>query len=202
MSSPSSQGQALPGDGDGSPHPQDNGGGAGKWKGAGTRPRLPRGRRGGWGWVPASARTMEGDAGVTEGSWDERWIVVPVFPRAGSLRGTGMGPRMREDNGKGGGSNGRELGRKMDCRPRLPEGRLFAGDGDGSPHPRGQRDGDGSPHAGQWRGRGINGRELTEGSWDERWIVVPVFPGAGSSRGTGMGPRIREDNGRGMRAKR
>ena len=62
----------------------------------------------------------------------------------GSVRGTGMGPRMREDNGRGAG--------------------------------------------------------LTEGSWDERWIVVPA--GVGSSRGTGMGPRIREDNGRGMRAKR
>ena len=33
--------------------------------------------------------------------------------------GMGMGPRIREDNGRGRGSIGRELGRKMDCRPRL-----------------------------------------------------------------------------------
>ena len=55
--------------------------------------------------------------------------------------GMGMGPRIREDNGRGRGSSGRELGRKMDCRPRLHGGRLFAGDGDGSPHPRGQWEG-------------------------------------------------------------
>ena len=77
---------------------------------------------GGRGWVPACARTTGRGAGVTEGSWDERWIVVPVFPRAGSLRGS-----IREDNGKGGGSNGRELGRKMDCRPRLPREALCGG---------------------------------------------------------------------------
>ncbi len=87
-------------------------------------------------------------AGVTEGSWDERWIVVPGFTWAGSLRGTGMGPRMREDNGGGCGSNGRELGRKMDSRPCLHGGRLFAGDGDGSPHPRGQWEGDASEAVG------------------------------------------------------
>ena len=70
---------------------------------------------------------MGGGAGVAEGSWDERWIVVPVFTGAGSVQGTGMGPRIREDNGRGRGSIGRELGRKMDCRPRLHGGRLFAG---------------------------------------------------------------------------
>ena len=41
------------------------------------------------------------------------------------------------------------------------------------------------------------GRGSMEGSWDERWIVVPGFTGAGSVRGMEMGPRIREDNGRG-----
>ena len=145
MSSPSSQGQALRGGRGWVPASARTMGEVRESrKGAGTKDGLSspssRGQAlcGGWGWVPASARTMEGDAGVTEGSWDERWIVVPVFPRAGSSRGTGMGPRIREDNGRGCGSNGRELGRKMDCRPRLPRGRLCAGDGDGSPHPRGQ----------------------------------------------------------------
>ena len=56
---------------------------------------------GGWGWVPASARTTGGGAGGSEGSWDERWIVVPVFTGVGSVRGMGMGPRIREDNGRG-----------------------------------------------------------------------------------------------------
>ena len=61
---------------------------------------------GGRGWVPASARTMGGGAGKSAGSWDERWIVVPVFLGAGAVRGTGMGSRIREDNGRGRGSSG------------------------------------------------------------------------------------------------
>ena len=40
--------------------------------------------------------------------------------------GMEMGPRIREDNGRGRGRIGRELGRKMDCRPRLHEGRFCA----------------------------------------------------------------------------
>ena len=93
--------------------------------------------------------------------------------------GMGMGPRIREDNGRGRGSIGRELGRKMDCRPRLHGGGLCAGDGDGSPHPRGQ-----------WEGAREFGRELGRG-----WIVVPVFTGA-LCGGWGWVPAC-EDNGRG-----
>ena len=45
------------------------------------------------GWVPASARTREGDGG---------WVPVPVFTGQ-ALRGhdEGMGPRIREDKGGG-----------------------------------------------------------------------------------------------------
>ena len=84
-----------------------------------------------------------------------------------------MGPRIREDNGRGRGSIGRELGRKMDCRPRLHGGRLCAGDGDGSPHPRGQREG---------------AREYRKGVGTKDGLSSPASRGVGSSREWGWVP--------------
>ncbi len=65
----------------------------------------------------------------------------------------------------------------MDSRPRLHEGRLYAGDG--SPHPRGQREVWGDGEGVNVREGGPRGTPLREVGW-----------------GTRMGPRIREDNGR------
>ena len=72
--------------------------------------------------------------------------------------GTGMGPRIREDNGWG----------WIPASVFTGTGSL-RGDGDGSPHPRGQRVGGGFP--------------------------LPSSRGQALCGGTGMGPRIREDNG-------
>ena len=76
-------------------------------------------------------------------------------------RGGGMGPRIREDTGRGRGGNGIP-------RLRFATFRMTCVGGDGAPHPRGQRG-------------GVGGR-----------------PGGTALRGTGegMGPRMREDNGR------
>ena len=180
----------------------------------------------GWrGWVPASGRTTGGDG------------FVPASSRGWALcgrMGTGMGPRMREDNGRGW---------ILAC--------VFAGGGygDGSPHARGQRKGVDSslrlcgggtgmgPRMREDNGEGmdsslrLHGGGLFAGmmgvSWEggwvpafartteagvrgwvpacarttgEGWILACVFAGVGPVReGTGMGPRMREDNGRGWK---
>ena len=116
--------------------------------GAGSRIRLHGGRfsAGGRGWVPASAEKTDGGEGGR------------MVDRMALRVGDGMGPRIREDNG-GGWVSASVFTRASSSR----------GDGDGFPHPRGQRGGDGFPHPSS-RGQALRG-------------------------GTGMGPRIREDNG-------
>ena len=81
-------------------------------------------------------------------------------------------------------------------------------------HPRGQREGDGSPHARGDNGRGRipafvfagvscergdgDGSPHVRGGQREGRVPVFVFTGVGCEQGgTGMGSRMREDNGRG-----
>ena len=103
--------------------------------------------------------------------------------------GTGMGPRIREDNGGG----------WIPASVVTGAGSL-RGDGDGSPHPRGQRVGVDSRFRRHW-GQALCGKtgmgprireDMTGGPVDSRfrrhWGQAPCG-------GTGMGPRIREDNG-------
>ena len=77
--------------------------------------------------------------------------------------GTGIGPRIREDNGWG-----------VDSRFRRHWGQAFCGgDGDGSPHPRGQREGMDSRfrlHGGQalCGGTGMGPRIREDNGWG--WI--------------------------------
>ena len=74
----------------------------------------------------------------------------------------GMGPRIREETREGSG-----------FPPASSRGRAVSGgEGDGSPHPRGEREGSGLPFSSS-RGQAVSG-------------------------GKGMGPRIREENGRGV----
>ena len=79
--------------------------------------------------------------------------------------GTGMGPRIREDNG----GRGRF--------PNRPYTGMVVGDRVGSPHARGQRErGDGSPRSrGQGRGggSGVGGGRCRRGEGGRRW--VPAF---------------------------
>ena len=181
---------------DGSPHPRGHG------RGMGSRPRLHGGQalgrdgnNGGGGirgWVPASARTREGE-----------WVPALVFT-GGRLSvgtteaGAGMGPRIREDTGGGfpvftGGRLWREQRRRGlgdgSPHPRghgrggvphvsgvgSPWEQRSRGHGDGSPHPRGHGRGDGFPPSSS---RGVGS------SWEQR-----------RRGGMGMGPRIREDTG-------
>ncbi len=84
----------------------------------------------------------------------------------------------------------------------LPSSRgqaLLRGDGDGSPHPRGQREGDGFPlpssrgQALPAEGRGwVPASARTTGGGG---FPLPSSRGQALCGGTGMGPRIREDNG-------
>ena len=133
------------GDGDGSPHTR------GQRVGVDSRfrrhgDRLPAGGRG---WVPASARTTGGGG-----------FPLPSSRGQAPCGGTGMGPRIREDNGWG-----------WIPASVVTGAGFLRGDGDGSPHPRGQRVGMDSRFRLHW-GQALRG-------------------------GTGIGPRIREDNGGG-----
>ncbi len=162
------------GDGDGSPHPR------GQREEDGFPPPSSRGQAGGWGWVPASARTTGGDG----------------FPFASSRGqavsgGTGMGPRIREDNGRGWvpvcvftGAGCERGGRGW-----VPaSARTTGGDGFPSASSRGQAVSGGTgmgPRIREDNGRGVGC------SW------FSSSRGQAVSGGKGMGPRIREDNGRG-----
>ena len=191
----------------------------------GSRTRLHESRifAGGWGWVPAFARTTGGgedqfpptvfarvgsprDDGDGDGSpppqgqrEGERMNSRLPSSRGQVLRGMmGMGPRLREDNGRGRGWV------PAYC---LREGRFSAGGGgwvpafarttgggeDGFPptvfarvgSPRDDGDGDGSPPSrGQREGERMNSR-------------LPSSRGQVLRGMMGMGPRLREDNGRG-----
>ena len=122
---PSSLGAGFArGDGDGSPHPR------GQRVGVDSRFREDNG----WGWIPASVftggRLCAGGRGWVPAS--ARTTGGGGFPLPSSLGqafcgGTGMGPRIREDNGWGW------------IPASVVTGTGFLrGDGDGSPHPRGQ----------------------------------------------------------------
>ena len=134
---------------------------------------------GGWQWgsgmaLPAYARTTEGG-----------WIPASVFAGAGSPWGDGDGsphtrgqrvggiPVFRGEAYRGGRgwvrASARTTGGGIPAY--VLRAGLTAGGGDGSPHPRGQRVGGGFP--------------------------LPSSRGRLSVGGMGMGPRIREDNGRG-----
>ena len=115
--------------------------------------------RGGRGWVPASARTTGGGG-----------FPLPSSRGQAFCGGTGMGPRIREDNGWG----------WIPASVFTGAGSL-RGDGDGSPHPRGQRVGVDS------RFRRHGGR-LSAG----RRGLVPASAGTTG----GVGSRIRRHGGR------
>ena len=115
----------------------------------GERPRgTPLRGKGLRGWVPASARTTEGDGRFANRpyggwGWGKLWGEEGGRPRGTPLRGKGMGPRILEDNG-----GGRAV--------REPPLRGM-GEGDGSPHPRGQRRGTGGSRTAR-TGDGERGR--------------------------------------------
>ena len=189
-------------DGDWSPHPR------GQRVGMDSRFRLHWGKalRGGtgigpriredngWGWIPASVVTgtgfLRGDGDGSPHPRGQRVGVDSRFRRhwGQALRGgTGMGPRIREDNGWGW------------IPASVVTGTGFLrGDGDGSPHPRGQWVGVDS----RFR---LHGDRLPAGG--RGWVPayarttggggfpLPSSRGQASCGGTGMGPRIREDNG-------
>ena len=144
-------------DGDGSPHAR------GQRVGMDSCLRLCGG--GVRGWVPACARTTR-----------RGWILACVFMGVGPVRGgTGMGPRMREDNGRG-----------MDSCLRLHGGGALCGGGTGM-----------GPRMREDNGEGMDS-SLRLATMRGGTGVGRV--GMDSVRGgTGMGPRMREDNGWGWK---
>ena len=180
-----------------SPHPRGHGGGEG-WA---VRESPVRGRMLSGGGHPHPNLPPSRGKGFVGAEW-AIFIVMTSFRR-------GMGPRMREDTGKGrlffhvftGAGSAREkrggVGGWVTTRD-VPSG---DGRGDGSPHPRGHGGGEGwavreSPVRGRMlsggghphpnlppsRGKGFVGAE---------WAIFIVM----TSFRRGMGPRIREDNG-------
>ena len=197
------------------------------------------------GWVPAAARTTDGSGfplpsspgqALCEG--DRNGSPPPAFAGAGSRRedngwgigrplgaslldvGEGMGPRIREDNGWGwvstyarttGGS-----GFPLPSSPGVGPVREV-GDGDGSPHSRGQRgrggfplpsargeagslwgDGDGSPHT---RGQrvGVDSRFRLSGgrlsAGGRGWVPACArTPGLGTGGRAVREPPLRKEN--------
>ena len=145
--------------------------------------------RGGMGWVPAFARTTGGG---------EDQFPPTVFAGAGSPR----------DDGDGDGSppsRGQREGERINSRlPFFARAGSPRGDGDGDGLPptvfaragssRDDGDGDGSPPSrGQREGEGMDSRLPSS-----RGQVLRGMMGAhGMTGGEGMGPRLREDNGRG-----
>ena len=204
-----------------------------------SRIRLHEGRRfvGGRGWVPAYARTTGGGEGSRIRLHGGRLCAETTEA------GVGMGSRIRENNG------GRLFAGTTEVEARVPASVFMGagsprGDGDGSPHPRGQRVGE--REEGWWAGwrcgwgvgwvpasvfAGTTGRGAempggaggpqeqrmegwvpayarTTGGWDRfphpreqrggrMGSRIRLHWGRLFARGTGMGPRIREDNGGG-----
>ena len=141
--------------------------------------------RGARGW-----RREEGD-GVA-GSWGQRDGGGFVFARGGYARGHGgrrkMGPRIREDNGMVGGGKG-------DGAHSGSRGEALREDNRLRHHRTGQQE-DGSPHA---RGHG-GGRGKRGGGGKRDGFLRSrgrLFAGITGGEGRGVGPRIREDTGRG-----
>ena len=198
---------------------EDNG------RGAGMNSRLLSSRgqdlRGGMGWVPAFARTTGGgEDGFPHPSLREQDL------RGGM--GTGMGPRLREDNGRGRGWVPAPVSTRAGSS-------RDDGDGDGSPPSRGQREGrgdefpptvfaragsprdDGGARGGEdefppvfargifagwgwvpaWRGGDAPSRGQREGERMNSRLLSSRGQVLRGMMGTGMGPRLREDNGRG-----
>ena len=189
------------------------------------------------GWVPACARTTGGDGFSPASSWG--WDFAGGYgdgsPHARGQRvgmdsclrlhgggtcagGTGMGPRMREDNGWGwilacvftGVGPVRGVRGWVPACARTTGGdgflpasswgwALCGGYGDGSPHPRGQRVGMDSCL--RLHGGGTCAGGYGDGSPHARGQRVGMdsclrFHGGGlCAGGTGMGPRMREDKG-------
>ena len=111
--------------------------------------------------------------------------------------GTGMGPRLREDNGRGRGW----VPAYVFAREQDLRG---DGDGDGSPPSRGQREGERmnsrlpSSRGQVLRGMGMGmGPRLREDNGRGRDEFPPTVSRGGSPRERVGGPRLREDNGRG-----
>ena len=106
--------------------------------------------------------------------------------------GGGMGPRIREDNGRG-----KWVPRREDPTGDGGEGAMdgmacVGGGGDGSPHPRGQRGGRAPRRDGPNRVRGGDGSPHPRGQGGgEREFFTEGRPQQGTEEG--MGPRIRED---------
>ena len=179
----------------------------------------------GWrGWVPASGRTTGGGGFLPASSWGQalRGGYGDGSPHARGQRegvdsclrlhggrlfagGTGMGPRMREDNGRGwilacvfmgAGSSRGVRGWVPACA------RTMGGDGFLLASLRGW------DLCGGVRGWVPACASTTGGGWVPAcarttvggWILACVFMGVGPVReGTGMGPRMREENGWGWK---
>ena len=167
---------SLRGDGDGSPHPR------GQREGVDSRFRRHGGRlsAGGRGWVPASARTTGGGG-----------FPLPSSRGQALCGGTGIGPRIREDNGWG-----------WIPASVVTGAGFLRGDGDGSPHPRGQRVGVDSRFRRHWdrlpaggrgwvpasaRTMGGGGDDTSGGARLKDRFLSPVCTGAGSPRENGLG---------------
>ena len=193
-------GGRLRGDGDGSPHPRGqrvgvdsrfrlHGAGSG---GTGMGPRIREDN--GWGWIPASVVTGTGFAAGGRG-----WVPASARTTGGGgfplsrfrprittgggggspgCGGTGMGPRIREDNGWG-----------WIPASVVTGGRLSAGrDGDGSPHPRGQRVGVDSRfrrHGGRLPAEGRGWVPASARTTGGGGFPLPSSLGAGSAGGRG-----------------
>ena len=127
---------SLRGDGDGSPYEKRVGVDSRfRLTGTGLYGEDGDGAWDGWGWIPASVFTGAGFSAGGRG-----WVPASArttggggFPLPSSrgqalCGGTGMGPRIREDNGWG-----------WIPASVVTGAGFLRGDGDGSPHPRGQR---------------------------------------------------------------
>ena len=217
------------GKGDGSPHPRgqregESGGGrfpnrpyerlAYNGRPQGSPLQEKDGRVGEGEWIPASARTTGGgvggrtvpepplrgvgrtayygrpqgsplqgkDGGVGEGGW------IPAFART-TGRGSRGGRAVPEPPLRGG--HTAYIGRPQGS----PLRKEWAGTGDGSPHARGQREG--GVGGGRFPNRPYEGLVAQHISGDHKGR-----PYGRNGRGRGMGPRMREDNGRGSRGAR
>ena len=173
-------------DGDGSPHPRGQGMGKGSFsRGEGSRGGGIK-AMGGCQWKVRldSRRRLHGGrlfVRTTDGDGSPH-------PRG---QGMGKGSFSRGEGSRGGGikaMGGCQWKVRLDSRRRLQRGRLFARttEGDGSPHPRGQRMGMGPPI-----------REDNGWGWVPPSARTTDGDGSPHPRGQrmGMGPPIREDNG-------